>query len=102
MVQADMYRKLADSREDEIMHLQSKFENKKMSHIFTSQGWFEFKNRAYFFKFYSKQLLEDQKNSESRLRQEFSLIKSYVAKQDVVIQQHQENINKLSGKILNF
>ena len=31
MVQADMYRKLADSREDEIMHLQSKFESEKKS-----------------------------------------------------------------------
>ena len=31
MVQADMYRKLADSREDEIMHLQSKL--KKMLRI---------------------------------------------------------------------
>lgn len=101
MVQADMYRKLADSREDEIMHLQSKFENKKnVTHFFaqhTSKCLFGFKNWTIIFKFYSKQLLEEQKNSESRLRQEFSLIKSYVAKQDVVIQQHQENINKLSG-----
>ena len=67
MKQAEMFRKLADSREEEILHLQ--------------------------------QLLGEEKNSESRIRQEFSLMKSYVAKQDAVIQQHQENLKKLSGAI---
>ena len=48
MVQADMYRKLADSREDEIMHLQSKFESEKSdTHFYTQQtpaGCFVYKN----------------------------------------------------------
>ena len=43
MVQADMYRKLADSREDEIMHLQSKFESEKNPDAFLyTQGSLRF------------------------------------------------------------